>query len=255
MCPVSKLWNMLMPNKDASVRIQEVVSAPASFLLSVLFLFMCSCVSTGLFCWVVSLPCGQALVPLWPGQWKPPQPNQLRPQETCRNCPSVTSVGMGLSGQWWRHETNTVTLVALCAPTVTSTSNRRAISLWRGSCTVRLTLVLEWDHQRDTTWSRLSLLHRFTTNTQTHIQTDPPTAYICLCDNLHLFIWCCLCAVIFQLHYTFLSECNSMMSSLCRNFLQVIFEQPGCLKSSAVTTKHTCQIHHVSFLINKDLCS
>lgn len=84
------------------------------------------------------------------------------------------------AGRWWKHETNIVTLVALCAPTVTSTSNRRAISLWRESCTVRLTLALEWDHRRDTTSSQLSLLHRFTINTQIHIQTDTHVSYICL---------------------------------------------------------------------------
>lgn len=58
------------------------------------------------------------------------------------------------AGRWWKHGTNTVTPVASCAPTVTSTSNRRVTSSWRGSCTVRLTLVLEWDHRRDTTSSR-----------------------------------------------------------------------------------------------------
>ncbi|XP_037328238.1 PDZ and LIM domain protein 3-like isoform X2 [Pungitius pungitius] len=44
------------------------------------------------------------------------------------------------AGRWSKRGTSTVTPVASCAPTVTSTSSRRATSSWGGSCTARLTL-------------------------------------------------------------------------------------------------------------------
>ena len=111
------------------------------------------------------------------------------------------------AGRWWRHGTNIVTLAALCAPTVTSTSNRRAISSWRGSCTVRLTLAPGWDHQRDTTSSQPSPLHRSTTN-------PCKDRHSCV---LHLsFVFICTCCLI-------LSVCNNISYSILYTLRSVYF--------------------------------
>lgn len=52
----------------------------------------------------------------------------------------------------WRRGISTGILSASCAQTVTSTSNRRATSSWRGSCTVKLTQEPARGPRRDTTW-------------------------------------------------------------------------------------------------------
>ena len=87
-------------------------------------------------------------------------------------------VSCSSAGRWWKHGTNIATPAASCAPTVTSTSNRRVTSSWRGSCTVRLTLALEWDHRRDTTSSPPFPPRSFPSlrgHTHTHKQTHTHT--------------------------------------------------------------------------------
>lgn len=153
---------------------------------------------------------------------------------------SLSVLCVSTAGQWWKRETNIVTLVVLCAPTATSTSNRRAISLWRGSCTVRFTLALEWDHRRDTTSSQVFLLHRFssykhkqTKNTQTRIWKDTlwptlPCPTFVLCVYLHFQL--SMCNNIFLSEHSYEFSCWLIASEK-----EHLIEQPG--------SAETCLFH------------
>ena len=106
-------------------------------------------------------------------------PKWLHRLEMPRSCPCVTNVTPALSACLWSGGTVTATLSVMCAPSVATTWNRRAISLWRIRSTVKSTPGSGSLHPRATMWSPCSL-------------SEPAALHPTLLSSeplLHLVLW------------------------------------------------------------------